>query len=77
MPQARTGGMGASWAGHFEGWVELKEAEMAKSKDLIAQGRKASTGRNGRIKKVDQLRLLASKHVLRKASRRVRRTPLF
>jgi len=50
---------------------------MAKDKDLIAQRRKASAQRNGRVKRPNQLRLLASRHVLRKVSRRVRPSNLF
>lgn len=58
-------------------WAEQRGAKMAKDKDLIAQRRKASAQRNGRVKRPNQLRLLASRHVLRKVSRGVRPSNLF
>ena len=45
---------------------------MAKDKDLIVQRNKTLARRNGLIMHVDQLRLLASRHVLRKPARRTR-----
>ncbi|MDP2660255.1 MAG: hypothetical protein Q8R28_05960 [Dehalococcoidia bacterium] len=45
---------------------------MSKDKELIAPRDKALQRRNGRVKRTNHLRLLASKHVLRKAGGRRR-----